>query len=300
MHDNQINCAESSMGASTVWNWINGLQVPLKIRFFLWRCAKGILPVGTELVKRNVECDIVCRRCGLEPESIEHCLRDCAWSSFFWNISPLRLVLGVKDACLSLLNWFERIAKIDDYSFHNLFAVLIWSCWKNRNELIFKNVITTQKVWVDMAVKIFHEYQEAKELTSSPIQQTQTDSWQSPPEDSWKVNVDAVCGQNGEGLLLAKEMGCMKLILETDCQSIYFQLKSEVTDWSYRGAMCDSIRNVASQFDEVRYSWARRTANLMAHSLAKLAISNNVFFSYTGALPSTVLSNIPPDELASH
>ncbi|KAH6836877.1 hypothetical protein C2S53_008589 [Perilla frutescens var. hirtella] len=99
-----------------------------------------------------------------------------------------------------------------------------------------------------------------------------------------------------EGLVLAKEYGGTKIILETDCQKIYHTLCSDHEDFSYQGAVCQSIRREAAHLEQVIFSWARRSANGVAHSLAKLASCNSAFFYYTGAIPDTVWSDFPPAE----
>lgn len=55
------------------------------------------------------------------------------------------------------------------------------------------------------------------------------------------------------------------------------------------GEIIQSIRSEACHFEEVIYSWARRTVNRVAHALAKLAIGNSFFYAYTGYIPDVIL-----------
>ncbi|KAH6795437.1 hypothetical protein C2S51_036423 [Perilla frutescens var. frutescens] len=250
---------------------------------------KEILPVAGELKRRHLDCDTMCRRCGVAEETLEHCLRDCIWSSFFWKVSPLRL----------------------------------------------ENVQSNHLSCISMAVKLQNEYQDA--VKREPLEQrlAERHTWQKPPIGVWKVNVDASVKESGdvglgiiirdhqgnpivsrckkisakfavdiaegfachEGLMLAREFRRSKIIVESDCLEIQQQLHGEVEDLSYRGALCQSIRMEARSFEQVTFSWAKRTANAMTHSLANLAVSNPAFFSFTGDVPGFIFSNVPSVEL---
>jgi len=41
--------------------------------------------------KRKVEVDLLCDRCGMEPESTIHVLKGCPWASGIWLLCPLAL-----------------------------------------------------------------------------------------------------------------------------------------------------------------------------------------------------------------
>ncbi|KAH6834946.1 hypothetical protein C2S53_010271, partial [Perilla frutescens var. hirtella] len=55
---------ESSVGEDPVWKWIHSLRTLPKIFHFLWKCARGALPVAVELKKRHIDVDEICKQCG--------------------------------------------------------------------------------------------------------------------------------------------------------------------------------------------------------------------------------------------
>lgn len=68
---------------------------------------------------------------GEEREMIEHVLRDCSWSQFFWDASPLRLVYEASDR-VSFADWKTKIRQLEVNEFQELIATLLWSIrrWK--------------------------------------------------------------------------------------------------------------------------------------------------------------------------
>ncbi|KAH6760136.1 hypothetical protein C2S51_017085 [Perilla frutescens var. frutescens] len=161
-----------------------------------------------------------------------------------------------------------------------------------------------------------------------------SDKWRKSPEGFWKVNVDALLQHDrsvglgiiiresrgkvvmarckkleihveaeiAEGLtcqkclVLAKEYGGIKIIFYTDYHKIHHTLCSDKEDFSYQGVASQSIRKEVAHLEQVIFSWARRTTNGVAHSLAKLASCNSAFFYYTDAIPNSVLSDLPSAE----
>ncbi|XP_010480831.1 PREDICTED: uncharacterized protein LOC104759619 [Camelina sativa] len=64
------------------------LQVPPKIQHFFWQIASGTLPVLESLAHRDVRCDLLCKRYGLEVETINHALFECPRLPQIWDLSP--------------------------------------------------------------------------------------------------------------------------------------------------------------------------------------------------------------------
>lgn len=62
-----------------------GMEVPARIRLFLWKLAHGILPTNMNLMCKFVDVNSFCRRYGDDLESMEHALRNCPWISGVWQ-----------------------------------------------------------------------------------------------------------------------------------------------------------------------------------------------------------------------
>jgi len=62
-----------------MWKKLWSLHLPPKVKSFAWRACKDILPTKANLGKRKVEVDLLCDRCGMEPESTIHVLKSCPY-----------------------------------------------------------------------------------------------------------------------------------------------------------------------------------------------------------------------------
>ena len=110
------------------------LECPSKIKHFMWRACKNILPTRNRLKSKGVGCEDCCALCGAS-ETSGHILWDCTFAKEVWSRSKIKLpalpkpvneflnlVWVVVDSCPNV-NWV-------------LFAVTAWSLWNNRNTMI--------------------------------------------------------------------------------------------------------------------------------------------------------------------
>ena len=67
-----------------VWKGIWQLQVPPKIKNFLWRACRNALPTKQALMKRKIIADPICERCLSAVEETEHALWSCLKLEVVW------------------------------------------------------------------------------------------------------------------------------------------------------------------------------------------------------------------------
>lgn len=67
------------------WNWVWKLQVPEKVRMFLWLTLHKALPVNANRFRCNLASSEACSRCSVVQEDGLHCLRDCPHSREMWE-----------------------------------------------------------------------------------------------------------------------------------------------------------------------------------------------------------------------
>ncbi|KAK6125261.1 hypothetical protein DH2020_041005 [Rehmannia glutinosa] len=79
LKDDETRSPASSGNNSNLWCWLWALSIPNKVKIFLWRCFHGILPTKEALMRKGVQIDGLCTRCGLGLETNEHVVRDCKW-----------------------------------------------------------------------------------------------------------------------------------------------------------------------------------------------------------------------------
>ena len=60
-------------------------QVPNKVRHFVWKAAKDILPTKTNSIQQHVIVDDLCEECGLYAESLFHLSMECPKAWEIWG-----------------------------------------------------------------------------------------------------------------------------------------------------------------------------------------------------------------------
>lgn len=82
---------ESSKGAvmEKFWKQLWHLNLPRKIKLFLWRSCRNSLPIGQNLMKRNIQVSPLCTICGLDLEIATHNLWCCQYAQKVWSVSPV-------------------------------------------------------------------------------------------------------------------------------------------------------------------------------------------------------------------
>ncbi|XP_075663071.1 uncharacterized protein LOC142632579 [Castanea sativa] len=107
--DNENQALPSSStpnGVGSVWKKIWKVQVPHKIKHFLWHAAKDSLPTKQNLVARHIPIGNVCNGCGDHSESVMHALWLCDKVRSVWMTDSGFLFL-VQAKCRSFLELLE-------------------------------------------------------------------------------------------------------------------------------------------------------------------------------------------------
>ncbi|CAL1356480.1 unnamed protein product [Linum trigynum] len=60
------------------WRKLWKLNVPGKIKVFLWKVAHNIVPVGVKIRKKSIRRGYECPNCGMK-ETLKQCLVNCSW-----------------------------------------------------------------------------------------------------------------------------------------------------------------------------------------------------------------------------
>lgn len=120
-------------------SWVPGLwatRVPLKIRIFLWQLARGLLPSGNKVMKRNGTGDGLCPLCGVGEDG-SHIFFSCVAAQFLW--SYLHEALGCSwfpvDMC-DLVVIAECLTGRRRRLLWFSFAAMAWALWTSRNKLV--------------------------------------------------------------------------------------------------------------------------------------------------------------------
>lgn len=75
------------------WSVIWKLKIPEKVKIFLWRAAKDILPAAKNLWRKRVLQKATCPVCTRQLENSAHALLDCKFARKVWRVSPIGSVV---------------------------------------------------------------------------------------------------------------------------------------------------------------------------------------------------------------
>jgi hypothetical protein len=118
------------------WSALWKVQVPSKLRVFLWRLAKQSIPTGDVRHHRNMAPDCSCSLCGAE-DSWHHSLLECTMSRCVWALAPEEItehMMGTaepdaKQWIFSLINSLKHEDLIRCF-------VTLWAIWFARRKAI--------------------------------------------------------------------------------------------------------------------------------------------------------------------
>ncbi|KAK9047567.1 hypothetical protein V6N11_053406 [Hibiscus sabdariffa] len=124
-----------------LWNQIWKLQVPQRIRCFLWLASRQKLMTNLHRYRRTLTDDPFCPLCQEAEESIIHTLRDCArLQQVWWYIVPPSLAGSFFSNSIKVWlrqNLCSNILFHNSISWKLVFASILWQFWKSRNDVVF-------------------------------------------------------------------------------------------------------------------------------------------------------------------
>ena len=132
--------SSGSRDMSQLWSSVWSAQVPPKVRLFIWKACKGILPTRARLFARKIVSSIVCPWCLEEAETSDHVLWGCEFVQKVWMAAPFS----------GLARFSERVTfldlvcgVVDDFPSPALevFFTTAWAIWNARNATLWENKI---------------------------------------------------------------------------------------------------------------------------------------------------------------
>ncbi|GMN35433.1 hypothetical protein TIFTF001_048455, partial [Ficus carica] len=251
---------ESSSNANTDITWWRkmwSLPLPSKVRLFVWHAFHEIIPTMASLGYKGIDCDVVCPRCKDKMESISHAILDCPTSQAVWKFFRFwKVVENMRDFPFAD---FLRIVKseipLEDFA---LVCWLAWKLWCERNKVVHRGEESDPEDILDLGIASFGEWQALHQVPVQS-QVVGSDVWLPPQSGYLKLNVDASvspesdhigigavirdekgrilgamaksvegtfspfldeCIALREGLMMAKELESVTLVVETDAINV--------------------------------------------------------------------------------
>ncbi|KAK9950614.1 hypothetical protein M0R45_006095 [Rubus argutus] len=310
---NLTSHASSSSGfegkGGNVWQKIWRVRVPPKVRAFIWRLLKGIVPTRMALFKKKVLLpNSTCVFCNAHPESDVHVFLECDgllefWHEFSSDVTPDKHHFS---SIFDLIS--DAFASPDSYKIELLFMCL-WVIWSERNNIIWKEGNFKPLFMAAWTLNLLEEYQKFHR-PKNKINRRPFSKWEAPPRGRLKINCDGayktelelggigVVVRNEDGnviaslsrsipvvssafhteveacraaLLLASQQGWDDFILETDCANLVSTLERIGEDFSEYGRIIDDCREYMLTFNTIEIRHIYREANCVANRLAHIA-----------------------------
>jgi len=188
-------------------------------------------------------------------------------------------------------------------------AMMLWCLWRRRNDKVWDGDLKPINIAVQLARESLFQWQEVRSRPAALVQHQQQhiEAWQPPDEDFVKCNVDAamfeaqrcfgigMCIRNSRGHFLkaatcwhegspppqeAKaiglryaiswlgRLGLSKVLIELDCKLVVDCIVDRNTNQAEFGSIISDCQALL-QHPNFKISFARRHANVVAHTLAK-------------------------------
>ncbi|KAH9763200.1 putative reverse transcriptase/RNA-dependent DNA polymerase [Citrus sinensis] len=177
---------------SCIWCKIWKLEVPTKVKNFIWRAVANVVPTTDNLIQRRVEVNSICPICNASNESLLHILVKCPFAKTCWLLSLVGFVGGCTNFGVWLENLFTRCSSADC----NIVAMICWSLWINRNGKVWRNKFGRVSTILNMAGQHLFQWQQAKKnifIIYEPAALNHGSMyWERPREGWFKCNIDAV------------------------------------------------------------------------------------------------------------
>lgn len=326
-HGYKLNTVGAGVELSpfTSWSRLWKSRFPPKVLNFIWRCARAILPTRTILLGRGVMIDVECPLCHSHPETPLHLFRQCIHTSAFWD-NILDVPVPAQDECFE--GWLSWIFEIKDAHVILHCVALFWSIWLCRNEVVWNHKQWSPGDVTRLVSRLVDEWNSlgvngAESIAVAPMQLDHSmlssntitihvDAAVFPDRDDGFVAAVAheggsrfVAAMNGsvrclqnpilaealaikEALSWAKNNGWERLVLYSDCQLVCQMLEGSSMIYSYVGCVLRDCLALKRLFVEISFHFVSRSANTLAHALARAAASQSGPRSWFSTIPDCI------------
>lgn len=164
------------------------LQVPCKIRIFMWRIANNYLPTLHNLKARQLAVNPLCPVCISEEESVDHLFRECSFTQ-----QVLRGLEMPFSTCNKEANWKTwLVADFENKSLEacKIKSIAYWAIWYNRNKLYHERVREQVHEVVGFIKAYYTEISSMGEILQN-THDIKDSVWKPPDNDTIKINFDA-------------------------------------------------------------------------------------------------------------
>ncbi|KAL8148945.1 hypothetical protein AgCh_006084 [Apium graveolens] len=206
----RTNAVPQSVGWKKVWH----LRIPNKIKVFIWKFLRNVVPTRKRLSERGIRIGITCPICLSDIEHMTHLFFECEFARGCWEHANLVYdwseVEYAHDWLLSKVSSapMEEVSKI---------CVVLWGVWHWRNKKVWDAKSVSSAFAMDSSFSIQREWLEAKGIQvvvsshTSRVKHQEVHKWKCPDPGTIKINMDASIFQNAQlftvGMVMRNYLG---------------------------------------------------------------------------------------------
>ncbi|KAL8134789.1 hypothetical protein AgCh_009705 [Apium graveolens] len=225
------NIGVGSISQSNGWSNLWKLDLPHKLKLFLWRFCRNNVPVRSRLSSKGVSLPLNCPMCNLTVEDLLHVFFTCPFAIACWQHMGMSYDLFTE---MSPSSWLlTKLASSSSDEILNIARVL-WGVWFFRNQRVWENKSVTAATAMSWSIKNISDWKEAlddraRRRTSNSTSVIQRPvKWRKPDLGSLKLNVDAAVSLGASsfsvGLVLRDHSGafiCGKVVNKFMVASVF-------------------------------------------------------------------------------
>lgn len=185
---------QGCMQINPIWKSAWRLCIPGKVKHFIWKVLKGVLPCFGVLAARHIPLSAQCPICKVGMEDIQHCLFTCSrakkiWAELDFADEINRAVAQDRSGSVTMEILGRIEGAVGELPKAELFAVAAWYIWWQRRQIV-KGETVQAPDRTALAIKVLCTNFVRSSSPKCPIRK-RDHMWKKPTRGSVKVNVDA-------------------------------------------------------------------------------------------------------------
>ncbi|XP_057426285.1 uncharacterized protein LOC130719690 [Lotus japonicus] len=209
--------------------------------------------------------DLTCPLYAMEPETAVHSLLLCSFAQAVWFTCPLGLQVATCPVG-SVSQFLAEVVFEADEVVILCAAAVMEALWECRNKVVFKDGVATVQGVVRRVARLMEV------IVEEPVASSSAAATTSCLEHALSPAV-AEAQAFRWAVILAQELFFQDVHLETDCYSFY-EAWLKGGDETYMGMLIRDCLLLSGNFRSFHVSFIRRTGNMAADFMAKLAYSD--------------------------
>ncbi|XP_026459365.1 uncharacterized protein LOC113360029 [Papaver somniferum] len=130
---------------TTVWKALWKMKMPHRVKLFIWKCLKNIVPTRVRLTQAMQDIERHCEICKQENETLFHLLLSCSHAKAVWrslNINIDHIITQCHSITKWIISWFQDVQNAGNEDVNNWRSLLMvgsWIIWKERCDCVFQD-----------------------------------------------------------------------------------------------------------------------------------------------------------------